>query len=225
MVYCLEEAATVLGFDMKKSTYAVQGFGNAGANAAELIAEAGGKIVAISDINGAFYNKKGLDIRRTLKFAKENKGLAGLEKEVKCEVMEDPLQLLYLDVDILIPAALENQITSRNAEQVQAKIIAECANGPTSYRANKILNEKGTFIIPDILCNSGGVTVSYFEWVQNRIGYHWTKERVQKELRRYMQAAFDASYKVAERYELPMRTATYVVGIDRVATANVMRGL
>lgn len=226
MVYCLDEAAQKFGYTLEKATVAIQGFGNAGSNSAKLLNQRGVKIIAISDVTGAYYNENGLDIPGALAYVKANKGLLeGIEKTIACEKMASADELLYLPVDILIPAALENQITSRNADKVQAKIIAECANGPTSYRGNRILDEKGVFIIPDILCNAGGVTVSYFEWVQNRLGYTWPRDYIQQELKRYMTEAFHECFDAMNKYQVPMRTAAYVVAIDRVATASVLRGL
>lgn len=225
MIYCLHEAAEILNFSIPGTTVAIQGFGNAGSNAAILLHAAGAKVVAISDMSGAFYNPDGLDIPAALAHVKEKHKLKGIEKTMKCTLMDDPMELLFLPVDILIPAALENQIVSRNADKVQAKIVAECANGPVSQKATKILEEKGIFIIPDILCNAGGVTVSYLEWVQNRLGYYWTKDRIQKELRRYMVDAFTTIHKASQEYKVGMRLAAYIVALDRVLTASELRGL
>ncbi|HPQ80974.1 MAG TPA: Glu/Leu/Phe/Val dehydrogenase [bacterium] len=225
MVYCMRESANKLGFPIKEAKIAIQGFGNAGANSAKLLTKDGAKIVAISDIAGAYYNPDGLDIPAALKHVAEVKTLAGFEKSSKCERMEDPMKLLELPVDILVPAALENQITHENAERIQAKVIAECANGPITPKADAVLNKKGTFIIPDILCNAGGVTVSYFEWVQNRMGYYWDDERVQKDLSKSMTRAFNDVYMTAEHYKVSMRVAAFVCAIQRVAKASEMRGL
>ncbi|PIR25103.1 MAG: glutamate dehydrogenase [Deltaproteobacteria bacterium CG11_big_fil_rev_8_21_14_0_20_42_23] len=225
MLFCLRETAKVLEFELAGAKVAIQGFGNAGSNAARLLHEEGCKVVAIADVNGTYYNEKGLDIPHILEYVKVNRSLRDIETKIECERQDDPKEILYLPVDILIPAALEGQIRHRNADRIQAKVIAECANGPTSYRANKILDQNGVFIIPDILCNAGGVTVSYFEWVQNRLGYYWTDTRIQKELHRYMVDAFHTCFQTAQKYNVPMRTAAYVAAIDKVVVANEMRGL
>lgn len=225
MVYCMREAAKKLGFPIKGAKIAIQGFGNAGANSAKLLTQDGAKIVAISDVAGAFHNPEGLDIAAALKHVAEVKTLSGFEKVSKCERMSDPMKLLELPVDILVPAALENQITHENADRIQAKVIAECANGPITPKADEVLNKKGTFIIPDILCNAGGVTVSYFEWVQNRMGYYWDDERVQKDLSKLMTKAFNDVYVTSEHHKVSMRVAAFVCAIQRVAKASEMRGL
>ena len=225
MVYCLREAAKKLGFTIKGAKVAIQGFGNAGANSAMLLARDGAKIVAVSDVAGAFQNADGIDIEAALKHVATNKTLAGFEKVSKCEKMNDPMKLLELPVDILIPAALENQITDSNADRIQAKVIAECANGPITPKADEVLNKKGMFIIPDILCNAGGVTVSYFEWVQNRMGYYWDDEQVQKDLSKIMTKAFNDVYDTSKQHTISMRVAAFVCAIQRVAKASEMRGL
>ncbi len=225
MVYCLREAANVKGFSIKNATVAIQGFGNAGANAAKLLAADGARIVAISDVSGAYRNDDGIDINAAIAHCKEHRTLAGFEQDGKVQCMDDPMKLLELPVDILIPAALENQITHKNADQIQAKVIAECANGPITPKADAVLDAKGTFIIPDILCNAGGVTVSYLEWVQNRMGYYWDNERIQEDLGKYMTRAFQAVYKASQKHEISMRVAAFVVAIQRVIRAAEMRGL
>lgn len=225
MVYCLREAAKNLKFPISGAKVAIQGFGNAGSNSAKLLTQDGAKIVAISDVAGAFYNASGIDIKAALQYVATNKTLSGFENSSTCERMSDPMKLLELPVDILIPAALENQITHANAERIQARVIAECANGPITPKADEILNKKGTFIIPDILCNAGGVTVSYFEWVQNRMGYYWDEERVQEDLSRTMTKAFQGVFDTSREHAVSMRVAAFVVAIDRVAKASEMRGL
>ncbi|RMF59086.1 MAG: hypothetical protein D6748_07235, partial [Calditrichaeota bacterium] len=209
------------------ATVAIQGFGNAGSHAAKLLAQDGAKIVAISDISGAYYNPNGLDIDKAWEVCSKNKRwiLTGFENVDGVEKLDDPMKLLELDVDILIPAALENQITEDNAENVKAKIIAECANGPVTPEADDILDKKGVFIIPDILCNAGGVTVSYLEWVQNRMGYYWPKEKVLEDLERIMVNAFNDVLNASKEYNAPMRIAAFIVGINRVAKAAELRGL
>ena len=226
MVYTLEEAVGHLGMSLDGATVAVQGFGNAGSNSARLLAPHGAKIVAISDVTGAYFNAEGIDVEAALDWVAQNKGLlAGFETSGKAGKMEAAGDLLELEVDVLIPAALENQITSANAEAINAKIVAECANGPVTPEADALLNAKGVFIIPDILCNAGGVTVSYFEWVQNRTGYYWREERVLEELDRTMRLAFRDVLAAALENDVPMRVAAFIVAIERVTRTAEMRGL
>ncbi len=227
MVHCVHEATAHLDINLKKATVAIQGFGNAGSHAASLLSEDGAKIVAISDISGAYYNPEGIDISAALETCRNNKIwiLEGLEDNTPCEKMDDPMKLLELDVDILIPAALENQITDENAEQVKAKILAECANGPVTPEADDILEKNNVFLIPDILCNAGGVTVSYLEWVQNRMGYYWKKEQVNDDLKRIMVEAFHEVRKSSESHNVNMRIAAFILAIDRVTRAANLRGL
>ena len=226
MVYTLEEAIAHLGMMVEGTSVAVQGFGNAGSNAAMLLAEAGMKIVAISDVTGAYRNDTGIDIGVALGWVKEHDGtLAGFEGAGVAERMADPMGLLELDVDVLIPAALENQLTAKNAGNVKAKIVAECANGPVTPEADQVFNEKGVFVIPDILCNAGGVTVSYFEWVQNRAAYYWSEERVLEELDRIMRKSFQDVLASSLKYDVPMRVAAFIVAMERVTKVAELRGL
>lgn len=204
-----------------KATAAVQGFGNVGSISAKLLEEQGVTIVAISDVSGAYYNKEGIDIVNAIKYVEKNGGtLEGLSDGDK--ITND--ELLELDVDVLVPAALEDQITAENADRIKAKLIVEGANGPTSYGADKILNDKGIMVIPDILANAGGVSVSYFEWVQNRLGYFWTEERVNRRADRIMKQAFETVYKASRKYKVDMRIAAYIVAIDKVASTKRLRG-
>jgi glutamate dehydrogenase/leucine dehydrogenase len=225
MVFCVREACKYLGIDPGRARVAIQGFGNAGSWAARLLAGLGFRVVAISDVHGAFVNEVGIDIPSAFRYNAERKGLLGLEKALKVTRLENPMDLLELDVDVLVPAALENQITGKNAERVKARLVAECANGPTTYEADAILSKRGTFLIPDILCNAGGVTVSYFEWVQNRQGYYWQEERVLRELERYMVDAFDSVLQASVEHKVNMRIAAFIVAIQRVAHAAELRGL
>ena len=203
------------------ATVAVQGFGNVGSYAALLIAERGSKVVAISDVSGGYYDPQGIDIAAAIRYRDQNEGtLAGFAEGQAISGDE----LLTLPVDLLIPAALEDVITVRNAEQVQARMIVEGANGPTSARADDIINNNGTLVVPDILANAGGVTVSYFEWVQNRLGYKWTRDRVNRRSDRIMKDAFERVYQVALRYGVSMRIAAYIVAIDKVANTYKYRG-
>ena len=225
-VYCLDEAAKHLDMNLEGATVAIQGFGNAGANSAELLAKKGAKIVAISDITGAYYNKKGIDVKAASAWKAEHDViLTDFEQTGKAEKMDNPMELLELPVDILIPAALENQVTDENAPRVQAKIIAEAANGPLTPFADEILNKKGTFIIPDILCNAGGVTVSYFEWVQNRMGFYWPKRKVTEELHWFMRKSFRKTIQASAKYKVPNRVAAFIVAIQRLTKAAELRGL
>jgi len=203
-------------------TVAVQGFGNVGSIAAELLAEQGCTVVAVSDITGGYYNGKGLDVKKLQAYVKENGGtLEGYENAEKITNEE----LLTLDADVLVPAAKEDQIDAEIAEQTGAQIIAEGANGPTLPEADKVLEERDILVIPDILANAGGVTVSYFEWVQDRQGYFWTEERVNKRLDRMMEDAFQKVYQTAEKHEVSLRIGAYVMGVRKVAEALRMRGI
>jgi glutamate dehydrogenase (NAD(P)+) len=215
------EAAKHLGFGLKGSTIAVQGFGNVGSVSADLCAKEGAKIVAVTDWKGGVSNKKGLDIPKMLEFVRQNKTIDGFPGG-------EPLandDLFSLDVDILIPAALENQITMENAPKIRAKIVTEGANGPTTPEAHRHLHERGIFVIPDILANAGGVTTSYFEWVQDRHGYFWPEDEVNSKLEAKMIEAFDDVLENSIRYKVDMRTAAYIVAISRVATVTKMRGM
>jgi glutamate dehydrogenase (NAD(P)+) len=216
------EAAKHLGLDIKGLRIGIQGFGNVGSVSADLLARAGAKIVAVTDWKGGVYNERGLDIPKLLEYA------ATHDKTVDGFADGDRLsndQLWGLDVEVLIPAALENQITMENAPSIKAKIITEGANGPTTPDAHSYLHEHGVFIIPDILANSGGVTTSYFEWVQDRYGYFWEEKDVNERLEKKMCEAFDAVLKTSIRYEVDLRTAAYIVAIQRVGTVTRMRGM
>jgi len=203
------------------STVAVQGFGNVGSYAAMLLEERGSKVVAISDISGGYYNENGIDIKKAMEHRLDNKGsLEGFDGAEKMEGDE----LLTLKVDVLVPAAMEDVITMYNADKINARLIVEGANGPTSAKADDIINEKGIMVVPDILANAGGVTVSYFEWVQNRLGYSWTADRVNRRSDRIMKSAFDNVYQTSLKYNVSMRIAAYIVAIDKVASAYKFRG-
>lgn len=205
-----------------QATCAVQGFGNVGSWAARLLEERGLKIVAISDHTGAFYNEKGVNIVEAIEYRDANGG--NLEGFLGGEKMLNAADLLTLDVDVLVPAAVEDVITIHNVNDIKAKLIVEGANGPTSAKADAIINEKGIMAVPDILANAGGVTVSYFEWVQNRLGYKWTADRVNRRSDRIMKDAFDTVYQTSLKYEVPMRIAAYIVAIDKVAKTYTFRG-
>lgn len=204
-----------------KATCAIQGFGNVGANAARLLEERGVKICGVSDISGGYWNDNGLDIQQLMEYRESNGGT--LEGYENAEHISNE-ELISAEVDMLIPAAMEDAIDSRNADQIRAKLILEGANGPTSVKADTILNEKGILVVPDILANSGGVTVSYFEWVQNRLGYGWTQERVKRRSDRIMKEAFNQVFQVSKQYDVSLRTGAYIVAIDKVAQTYRYRG-
>ncbi len=204
-----------------KATCSIQGFGNVGSWAAYLLEERGVKICGISDLSGAYYNKEGIKIKKAIDYRNANKGsLEGFEGAEKI----DPEELLLLDVDVLVPAAVEDVITTKNADKIKAKLIVEGANGPTSAKADSIINDKGIMAVPDILANAGGVTVSYFEWVQNRLGYKWTAERVNRRSDRIMKTSFGKVYKTSKKYEVSLRIAAYIVAIEKVRDTLRYRG-
>jgi glutamate dehydrogenase (NAD(P)+) len=215
------EAAKHLGLDINGATVAVQGFGNVGSVSADLLARIGAKIVAVTDQKGGVHNPKGLDVAKMLEFAKEHRTIDGFPGGDRI-TNED---LFVLDVDVLIPAALENQITTDNAPSIRAKIVTEGANGPTTPEAHAILHERGIFVIPDILANSGGVTTSYFEWVQDRYGYFWEEDEVNRRLEKKMHEAFHDVLQTSLKYKVDLRTAAYIVAISRVGTVTRMRGM
>jgi glutamate dehydrogenase (NAD(P)+) len=215
------EAAQHLGLDISRATVAVQGFGNVGSVSADLLSKIGAKIVAVTDWKGGIYNANGLDITKMLDHARQHKTIDGFPGGEPI----DNERLFSLDVDVLVPAALENQITMENAPLIKARIVAEGANGPTTPDAHRHLHERGVFVIPDILANAGGVTTSYFEWVQDRHGYFWGEEEVNKRLEDKMVEAFRDVLDTSVRYRTDLRTAAYVVAINRVATVTRMRGM
>jgi glutamate dehydrogenase/leucine dehydrogenase len=220
-VYTIVEAARHLDLDLKTARVAVQGFGNAGSIAARLIGDEGSTVVAVSDSTGGIHKPDGLDIGRVINWKKEHGTVQGFPGATDIS----NAQVLEVDCDILIPAALENQITDRNAGRIKAKVIAEAANGPTTPDADQILARNGVFMIPDILCNAGGVTVSYFEWVQDLNRDHWSETVVNEKLREIMVKAFGETLAIAKRESCDMRTAAYLLAVERVADAMAMRGL
>ncbi|MEM0008242.1 MAG: Glu/Leu/Phe/Val dehydrogenase [Candidatus Bathyarchaeia archaeon] len=221
VMFCAREAAKILGLKMKDARFVVQGFGNVGWNAAKIAYDWGCKIIGVSDSSGGIYCKEGLNPYKVYEHKAKTGSVLNFEG---CKNITNE-ELLELECDILVPAALENQITKANADKIKAKIIAEGANGPTTPEADKVLNEKGVFLIPDILANSGGVTVSYFEWVQNLTREHWTLEEVNQKLERKMVKAFNDVYKTSKDEEEPMRTAALMLGVGRVAEAIKTLGL
>ena len=215
------EAAKHVGIDITGATVGVQGFGNVGSVSADLLARIGARIVAVTDWKGGVYNERGLDIAKMLDYSKQHRTIDGFPGGEPI----DNAQLYALDVDVLVPAALENQITMENAPTIRAQVIAEGANGPTTPDAHKYLHERGVFVIPDILANAGGVTTSYFEWVQDRHGYFWEEEEVNHRLEAKMCEAFRDVLQTSVKYKTDMRTAAYIVAINRVATVTRMRGM
>jgi glutamate dehydrogenase (NAD(P)+) len=223
-IYTVREAAILLGLDLQNATVAIQGFGNVGGWAAILVHQMGMKVVAVSDVSAAFYNPDGLDIpaiaehvQRNPRHLIEGYTAAGLKQ------ISNP-ELLELPVDLLFPAALENVITAENADRIKAKIVGELANGPTTPEADQILFKKGIYVIPDFLCNAGGVTVSYFEQVQNAYNFYWPIEEVQARLEAKMTTAFRAVHEMAQAHNVHNRLAAYLVSVKRVADAVATRG-
>jgi glutamate dehydrogenase (NAD(P)+) len=220
-VYCIIEAARHLGIELPNSRVSVQGFGNAGSIAAKLITEEGATVVAVSDSTGGIHAPGGLDIPKVIAWKQEHgtvQGFPGAQDISNAEVLE-------VDCDILIPAALEGQITAANAGNIKARLVAEAANGPTTPEADDVLYRKGIFLIPDILCNAGGVTVSYFEWVQDLNRDHWSEEVVNSKLHEIMTKAFRETLAISEREQVHMRLAAYLLAVQRVADATALRGL
>jgi len=219
--YTLKEATKYLNIDPSKSTVVVQGYGNAGSITAKLLHEQGYKIIGVSDSKGGVYNLEGINPLEVL----AHKGKTGTVSNYPKAKFITNKDLLEMECDILVPAALEGVITKRNAGNIKAKIIAEAANGPTTPEADEILYQRGIFIIPDILANCGGVTVSYFEWVQGLYGYFWDEERVNRRLKKLIVKAFNEVLKLAQREKIDNRTAAYIYGISKVAAAMKARGI
>jgi glutamate dehydrogenase (NAD(P)+) len=215
------QALQQLGMPIQGTTVAVQGFGNVGSVAAQLLAKEGCRVIAISDRTGAYHKANGIDVEAAIAYVQRHRTLEGFAGG-------DPISnedLLTLDVDVLLPAALENVITSKNASKIRAKVICEGANGPTTAGADAILEEKGIFVIPDILANAGGVTVSYFEWVQDRGGYFWSESTVNERLEDIMVRSFRDVLALSKQHRVNMRTAAYMLSISRVATVHRLRGI
>jgi glutamate dehydrogenase (NAD(P)+) len=221
MVSC-RSAMAKLGMNPTESSCVVQGFGNVGSISAKLISMLGVKIVGISDVSGGYHNPEGINVEEAMAYVKNSasRSLEGYTGGRKISNAE----LLTLPCDILVPAAMEDQITLENASDIKARLIVEGANGPTTAEADPILQEKGIMVVPDILANAGGVTVSYFEWVQNRLGYYWTEERVNRRADRVMKQAFDSVYGTAQKFNTTMRLAAYIVALDKVAATFKIRG-
>jgi len=219
--FVLREALKVKGETLEGKTAAVQGFGNAGSFMAKFLHEEGVKVVAVSDSKGGIYKPDGLPIPEVMRVKQETGAVVNFEGAERITNEE----LLQLDVDILVPAALEGVITGENADKVKARYIVELANGPVTPEADEILHKKGIFTLPDILANAGGVTVSYFEWVQNRMGYYWEREEVVEKLEKKMRKAFKEVYDAMEKYGINSRQAAYVVALDRIVQAMEARGI
>jgi glutamate dehydrogenase (NAD(P)+) len=220
-VYTLNQASKALDIPLAGARVVVQGYGNAGSIAATLLADEGARIIAVSDSSGGITNANGLDPARVGAWKAEHStvvGFPGADDVSNTEILE-------LDCEILVPAALENQITEHNAPRVKARIVAEAANGPTTPEADRILFDRGIFVIPDILCNAGGVTVSYFEWVQDMQSFFWTEARINESLHEIMDRAFESVHAMSELHSVDMRTAAYMVAVARVAEATTLRGL
>ncbi|AJC16128.1 MULTISPECIES: Glu/Leu/Phe/Val family dehydrogenase [Pandoraea] len=215
------EAARRLGMDVRGARVIVQGFGNVGGIAARLFHEAGAHVIGVQDHTGTIYKSDGLDVPNLLKHVAETGGVGGFPA---AETMKDE-EFWSLDCEFLIPAALENQITEKNADQIRAKVVVEGANGPTTTAADDILRSKNILVVPDVVANAGGVTVSYFEWVQDFSSFFWTEEEINQRLERIMREAFDGVWHVAQEHQVSLRTAAFIVACSRILQAREMRGL
>jgi glutamate dehydrogenase len=216
---CIREAAKRRGIELQGARIVIQGFGNAGSFLAKFMHDAGALVVGISDVQGALYDPEGLDIDYLL----DRRDSFGTVSNLFKNTISNQ-ELLEMDCDILVPAAIENQITEHNADRIKASIIVEAANGPTTMKATEMLYNRGILLVPDVLASSGGVTVSYFEWVQNNQGYYWTEEEVETRLEKVMIAAFENVYRVAQMRNVDMRLAAYMVGVRKMAEASRFRG-
>jgi len=223
VVYCVLEACNLLKIPIRGARVVVQGFGNVGSIAADLLHDLGARVIAVSDVHGGIYHAKGLNVRKLLEYQRKS-----ATKTVTGFPNAEPItnaDLLTLPCDILVPAALERQISQANAARLQCRILAEGANGPTTPEADVILHERGIFVIPDILCNAGGVTVSYFEWVQDLQNYFWTETEINRRLKQVLVKAFREVQRLAQKAHLDMRTAALMLGVGRVAEGMRKRGL
>jgi len=223
VLFCVQEAAKHLKLNLRGAKIAVQGFGNVGSVAADLLAKEGSKIIAATDVHGGVYNPAGFDMPKLLDYVQKSPNKTVARFPGSRPITNE--ELLKLECDVLIPAALENQITEENAHEIRCKILAEGANGPTTPAADAILDKMGVFIIPDILCNAGGVTVSYFEWVQDRMGFFWEEDEVNARLDLIMRRSFAEVLKLSLEHKVNMRIAAFMLSIKRVWDAMVMRGI
>jgi glutamate dehydrogenase (NAD(P)+) len=220
-LYALRSACRVKGRDLKGARVAVHGFGNAGANIARLVAADGARVVAAADSKAGIYSETGIDVQAALSHKAETKSLAGVPGTTEIA----PEEIIGVDCDILLPSALENTITMANVGKVKAKIIAELANGPTTPGADDVLFDQGVFLLPDILANAGGVTVSYYEWVQDQNSFFWSESQINETLEQTMRTAFNSVYETSQRHGTDMRTGAYILAVDRVASATKVRGI
>jgi glutamate dehydrogenase (NAD(P)+) len=220
-VYITEEALRTMNLTIPMCRFVVQGFGNVGSHTCRLLAEAGGKVVATSDVNGGIHNPDGLDIPALTEWVAKHRTVKGFPGGQP--IAND--ELLILDCDVLIPAAMGHVLTAANASEVRARLIVEAANAPVTPDADEIFEKRGIMVVPDILANAGGVTVSYFEWTQNIQQFRWDHDKVNQELRRIMLKAFQTVYKLATEKKLSLRTAAFIVGIGRVGKATVLQGI
>ncbi len=216
---CIEEAVKKKGIELQGARVVIQGFGNAGSYLAKFMHDAGAKVIAVSDVYGGVHDPNGLDIDYLL----DRRDSFGTFSQLFKETITNK-ELLELECDILVPAAISNQITAENAANIKAAIVVEAANGPTTLEATNILTERGVLLVPDILASAGGVTVSYFEWVQNNQGYYWTEEEVAEKLKKVMVDSFEKIYRTAKEYQVDMRLAAYMTGIRKMAEAAQFRG-
>jgi glutamate dehydrogenase (NAD(P)+) len=221
VLYIIFSTLRSLGLGVEEVSVAVQGYGKVGGHAAQLLHDAGCKVVAVSDVEGGLYRERGLDpeaINRHKREAGTVLGFPGAEPITNAELLE-------IECDVLVPAAIEGVITAKNADRIRARVVCEAANGPVTFEADKILGERGIFVVPDILANSGGVTVSYFEWVQDIQAYFWSEEEVNERLRQIMERSFAEVHALAREKDLTMRQAAHWIGVGRVAEAHLTRGL
>jgi glutamate dehydrogenase (NAD(P)+) len=221
--FMTREAAKHLGIRLDQASVVVQGFGNVGGVAAHMIERMGARVVAVSDVSGGYYSRQGLNIDAMMKYTRTHRSLRGYHQPGIEHVSN--AELLELPCDVLIPAALENQITQANAERIRARIIVEGANGPTTPAADDVLYNRGVFVVPDILANAGGVTVSYFEWVQGLQEFFWSEEEINERLERIMVRSFNSVLEMALHHEVPLRAAAYMIAVKRVADATTIRGI
>jgi glutamate dehydrogenase len=216
---CINEAAKKRGIDIKGARVVIQGFGNAGSFLAKFMHDAGAKVIGISDAYGALHDPEGLDIDYLLD---RRDSFGTVTKLFKSTISNK--ELLELECDILVPAAIENQITEENAADIKASIVVEAANGPTTIEATQILTDRGILLVPDVLASAGGVTVSYFEWVQNNQGYYWSEEEVDEKLEKILIKSFNNIYELAQSRRVDMRLAAYMIGVRKMAEASRFRG-
>ena len=223
LYFVLEALCEKLGLPLENQSIVVQGFGNVGGNIAELLYNRGCKILAVSDVSTGIYNENGVNVEKLLEWAKEGKFLKDYEDKRYKNITNE--ELLALECDILVPAAIENQITEKNANAIKSKIVLEGANGPTTPEADAILFKKGIHVVPDILANSGGVCVSYFEYIQDIHSYFWKLDRINEELKRILLEAFEETYKISQERKISLRTAAYIIAVSRIAKAIELRGI